>query len=434
MIQALRPSLWWLWVQDDKKFVVPQAVLDIPGVVWREPDPGYQLWRCEIPFTAWSETAIGVWLAKLDISVPVMPVLDDVLTSLELWPTWQSLFQHQRVGVRFLIRHPHAVLGDQMGLGKQQPVETPVLTPSGWQPIGDLRVGDHVLGSDGKAKVVVGVYPQGVKPTYRVTFSDHSSTLAGAEHLWTVTVGRNGRALLLTTEQLRTRPKLTLQWSRGTRRETVRDLAKAVLYLPTLSAPAEFVATTLPIPAYLLGQLISNGSMAYSTPKLVVSTHDWPTLKKRLLADGVVLGGESAYANVIHSTYPGLLPRIRALGLNKLSATKRIPQSYLRASIADRVALLHGLMDGDGSCSATRSKLTYHTISAGLADDVRELVECLGGIASVRSYDRSQENKPREYHVRLRLPQSIAPFTVARKLDRYKPGRLARPCRTVTTV
>ena len=85
--------------------------------------------------------------------------------------------------------------------GRAQPVDTPVLTPTGFRPIGKLRVGDLVIGSDGRPTPLLGVYPQGRKRVYRLTTQDGASTLACGEHLWKVTTrsdrrrGRDGRVL-----------------------------------------------------------------------------------------------------------------------------------------------------------------------------------------------------------------------------------------------
>src|ERR687885_116461 len=70
--------------------------------------------------------------------------------------------------------------------GRAMPLRTPVLTPDGWRPIGDLRLGDLVVGSDGLPTPVLGVYPQGRKQVYRLTTQDGASTLACGEHLWFV--------------------------------------------------------------------------------------------------------------------------------------------------------------------------------------------------------------------------------------------------------
>src|SRR5438105_8628984 len=45
--------------------------------------------------------------------------------------------------------------------GRAQPLVSQVLTPVGFRPIGSLRVGDLVIGSDGQPTPVLGVYPQG---------------------------------------------------------------------------------------------------------------------------------------------------------------------------------------------------------------------------------------------------------------------------------
>src|SRR6266508_862925 len=70
--------------------------------------------------------------------------------------------------------------------GRSQPLDARVLTPDGWQPIGELAVGDLVTGSNGLPTPVLGVYRQGRKPVYRLSTQDGASTLACGEHLWTV--------------------------------------------------------------------------------------------------------------------------------------------------------------------------------------------------------------------------------------------------------
>lgn len=71
-------------------------------------------------------------------------------------------------------------------VGKEQPISEPVLTKNGWLPMGDIKVGMSVYGEDGQLHKVTGVYPQGVKDVYEVTFSDRTKTRCGLEHLWTV--------------------------------------------------------------------------------------------------------------------------------------------------------------------------------------------------------------------------------------------------------
>jgi hypothetical protein len=342
---------------------------------------------------------------------------------------------YQQADLAFLKHRRGTLLTYEMRLGKQQPVDTAVLTPQGWRKIGDLRVGDFVVGSAGKPARVCGVFPQGVKPSYRVTFSDGTSVEAGPEHLWTVQYlagGREWRDVVLTTEQLRTRPVINTS---NDRQAFYRDLSKTALRLPLLINPAVFQGRgPLPIPAYTLGQLIANGSLAHGTPQLVCNALDWLELCKSFKQDHSVIGPVRRYGSSIHVNFLGIAALIRKLRLAILSGAKFIPEVYLFASPSDRFALLQGLMDGDGSISKRDNRVVYHTISKQLALDIRALVEGLGGVATVRAYDRAHEAKPIEYQVRLRLPVGRNPFRVRRKASRFRPGSHAAPIRTVTKV
>lgn len=72
------------------------------------------------------------------------------------------------------------------GTGKALSLDSKVLTPNGYVRMGDIRVGDEVIGGSGKVAKVLGVYPQGVLRTYRVTLDDGSSCEASYDHLWKV--------------------------------------------------------------------------------------------------------------------------------------------------------------------------------------------------------------------------------------------------------
>ena len=82
-----------------------------------------------------------------------------------------------------------ALLNMEPGAGKGSPLDEPVLTPRGWVTMGDLYVGDQVVGSDGKPTEVTGVFDRGTLPVYRVTFRDGSSVRVDGDHLWSITSG-----------------------------------------------------------------------------------------------------------------------------------------------------------------------------------------------------------------------------------------------------
>jgi len=72
------------------------------------------------------------------------------------------------------------------GSGKALPLDAHVLTPSGWKLMGDVREGDEVISRHGDVARVLDVFPQGVKPVYRVTLDNGASCECTMNHLWSV--------------------------------------------------------------------------------------------------------------------------------------------------------------------------------------------------------------------------------------------------------
>lgn len=75
------------------------------------------------------------------------------------------------------------------GTGKAQPISTKIPTPDGYTTMGNIKVGDCVFDWDGNPTYVLGVYPQGEKDIYRITFEDGRYSLCTLEHLWRVYFG-----------------------------------------------------------------------------------------------------------------------------------------------------------------------------------------------------------------------------------------------------
>lgn len=289
------------------------------------------------------------------------------------------------------------------GVGKQAPIWTPIPTPFGYKKMGDIRVGDMVFGSNGMATRVLGVYPQGVRPTYRMRFSDGAEALSGGEHLWQVLTQR-GHEMEWTPEVRTTLELIGTDLRRG----------RGWRWRVPMCAPVEYPERQYPIQPYTLGALIANGGMTNGTVKL--------TTPDAFVVERVAGEHELRRHKRDESRYcpsfglPGLIGEIRGLGLDVCSGEKFIPEPFLQGSVEQRIALLQGLMDGDGSGSYPgRSNVLYHTTSPRLADDVIELVNSLGGTAVKAVYDRSRANKPTEYRLTIMLPPEIEPFSFPRK-------------------
>ena len=113
-----------------------------------------------------------------------------------------DLFSHQNVSISWLYTIKNGLDASSPGTGKAQPLTAKVLTPTGWIKMGDLSVGDLVYTPDRKPVKVLGIYPQGLQPIYKITMADGASTRATGDHLWKVTRGK-GDWSICTTDYIR---------------------------------------------------------------------------------------------------------------------------------------------------------------------------------------------------------------------------------------
>ncbi|MDT0307459.1 PhoH family protein [Streptomyces sp. DSM 44917] len=332
--------------------------------------------------------------------------------------------------------------------GRAQPVFTKVLTPDGFRPIGELRVGDLVVGSNGEPTPVLGVYPQGQKDIYRLSAQDGSSTLCCGDHLWTVRTAADRR---------RNKPWRVLET-----KEMIGRLraAHARRYeLPLLSAPVSLPEREVPMDPYALGLLLGDGCLtgrttpSFSTddPELAVALESalpGVEVRRKNRAD-FTLNRVREPGDVITLENP-VTGALRALGLlGTRSSTKFVPDDYLRNAAPVRLALLQGLLDSDGGpvTQAGRTcRIEYTTTSAALRDGVIALVRSLGGVAY--SHRRAAEGRPPgtargrrvvhrhdAYTLDIRLPEGVAPFRLARKLHAYTAaGGGGRPMRFIDSI
>ncbi len=331
--------------------------------------------------------------------------------------------------------------------GRAQPVSSGVLTPDGFRPIGSLRVGDLVTGSDGRPTPVLGVYSQGRKDVLRVCTQDGASTLCCGEHLWHVWTPEDRR---------RGKPGRVLQTHEMAAR--LRRAHQHRYELPLLSAPAEFEPRDVSIDPYALGLLLGDGCLTTkTTPTFTTSDPELAAALESSL-DGIELQPKGAYDYVLrhaHGHRGGVIvanpvtTALRELGLaGTHSRSKFIPEPYLHNSAEVRTALLQGLLDSDGGPVAQQGRtcrIQYSTCSEMLRDGVAYLVRSLGGIAywrrrrangraPGRARDRPVEHRHDTFVLDLRLPMGIEPFRLARKLETYRRHGGGRPMRFIDSI
>src|SRR5690606_22106598 len=107
-----------------------------------------------------------------------------------------------------------------------------------------------------------------------------------------------------------------------------------------------------------------------------------------------------------------------------------IPDSYLRASVDDRLSLLQGMMDADGGTYLRPEGgrwSNYSTSNLTLARNLCDLVGSLGGHASIRECKARGGNRSQEYVVTIQQrPDGMCPHRLERKVSLYRGAKPSR--------
>jgi replicative DNA helicase len=318
--------------------------------------------------------------------------------------------------------HPSdlVILAARPSMGKAQGLDDKVLLRDGsWRRMGDIRLGDHLASVDGAPSRVAGIFPQGDRMVYRVTFSDGRSARACGEHLWLVRSSKlPGGESVLSTEDIR--DKLT------------RERFRRRMSVPMVSGHFGEDRNLL-IEPWLLGALIGNGCMTVS--HLSLSTADAATLYRVQQAvghDSVIPTGDAGYDYRLRDA--GLRDALRHYGLyGSASGDKFIPADYLAATRESRLELLRGLIDTDGWVEEFGA-VRYCTVSPRLADDVASLVRSVGGVCtiSVKAPHFTHKGERREgqaaYVLNISHPERATLMSLKRKQRRCEqPMRFRAP-------
>ena len=241
------------------------------------------------------------------------------------------------------------VLAARPAVGKALALDTPLPTPRGWTRMGRVEVGGYLLGADGRPTRVLAVTEvlRG-RPCYEVIFSDGSRVVADGQHQWLVETpvvvrqvapagptSGDGRRDEGSFASVRTTEGIAGMFRRATA-DRRPNLAVAT------TEPLDLPARALPLPPYVLGT--------------------W-------------LGGRT-HAGGVNLTGPEIAGNVDAVG------DHRIPAPYLRASRAQRRALLAGLLDAEGYVTGD-GRVQVRVDSSRLAEDVHELVVSLGYRCSI---------------------------------------------------
>ena len=276
------------------------------------------------------------------------------------------------------------------GVGKELRSTTLIRTPGGWTKIKDLRRNDLVLAHNGKYVNVTGVYPQGPKQLYRITFADGRTIDAGRDHQWLVysksfsrTKKKKMISKVITTNDLITYigDKLHQYKSRDNR-----------YYIP-LVEPEDRYPTKFTIPPYVLGTILGCSATRNIVKVYSVSREIMENIQKHIGEHYIVdirqaeksYSGTLSIRGAVDEVIPGyatLLKEKKLLNINPHELF--IPEEYFEGSLQQRYDLLCGLMDVSGFANSWGNLNIYHQ-SKTLIMDIAKLVYSLGGLATLKN-------------------------------------------------
>lgn len=319
--------------------------------------------------------------------------------------------------------------------GNCHPLDSVIYVPDGTKQMKDMAIGDEVLLPSGGKSVVDGVYPQGVRSVFEVILRDGSKAKATSDHLWEIErykttvrcvgvdatgkrhyvgTGKDGKTAELVREVITT-AELKERVEKGRQ-----------INLPRLE-PLEFTAKDLPIEPYVLGALLGDGTFDANGGVTLCTGQPFLIDKIRSFGYDVNQVRQAPSKTPVYYV-KGLGKLVRALGLvGKRSYEKFIPKDYLYGSVEQRVALLQGLMDTDGTISH-RNEMEYSTASELLARDVQQLIRSLGGRVSIHVKDKVMYTSPNQMTPKQARPayrlqnirlHKLCPFSLPRKASRW---------------
>jgi len=387
-----------------------------------------------------------------------------------------------------IVYRPIQPVGNDIGyLPGPQPLDAKILTPNGWTTMGELKVGSEVIARDGSVSKVLGVFPKGVKPVYKITTTEEVATECCADHIW----------LTKTYENKKRKTEGSLKTTQQIMETFFSSKGKLNHYLPR-NEPVQFNKCNLPLAPYTLGVILGDGSISDHVSITSIDSELVEKVRKeilpldcsltnngknisyaikanlfnnktakQILATNILTGEKIIYPSIgiafqnlnsyhkrksmnwictnkkiINNIQYEFLPLekkwqnpikeiLRNLGLSGTKAnTKFIPDKYKYSSINNRIELLRGLMDTDGTIK-TRGEAMFCTTSKQLALDLIEVVKSLGGRAvlpnprnrvgrkhKIGKYEFTTRLKSYEFTVS--LPKEINPFFMSRKASRHK--------------
>jgi len=326
----------------------------------------------------------------------------------KVWPVGHNdvgkpimLRDYQVDAVNKFLQQPQALQEIATGAGKCQPYSSNVLTPTGWRTMGELQVGDRVITPKGESVSILAIHEPGIKDVYELSFYDGRAARACEDHIWPIYNINWGRSVAGPLRNISTKELVKLKSA------TARSIG-----IPLVTMEHDNNDIELPLDPWLMGFLLGDGSFrnnhvgfSSADSELIEKvsskldenykvTHltrydygisfktDKILQNKRSLHMKNKIRNEKGYITDSKNSFHKYIQILTDLNLMETySHSKFIPEIYFNGSLEQRLELIRGLVDSDGTIDNASVKFT--SVSYELAVGFQRLVRSVGGIAKL---------------------------------------------------
>ena len=281
------------------------------------------------------------------------------------------------------------VIAARPAMGKALALDTPIPTPTGWTTMGDIRLGDTILGADGHPTTVTNATDVMTgRPCFKVIFDDGTEIIADAEHQWLTETRASRRAR---SSALAGSGGGRVWTSVGAQVRTTAEIRETVRCATADRRANHSIANTRPLQLPEADLLVAPYTL------------------------GIWLGDDST----------ALAPSAESLRTLGVLNNKHIPMRYLRASEAQRRALLAGLLDSDGTVT-NAGCIQFTVTNRQLALDTQELALSLGYRTGMATKKVKGSSEATSTAYKLTFSSSDSVFALSRKKQMHR-DRDSRP-------
>lgn len=307
------------------------------------------------------------------------------------------------------------VITDWKGL----PLDTPILTDSGWKDMGTLNKSDKVYDKDGDLVNIMNISQVKNKKCLKIKFDNNEEVVSDFEHRWLIFTSERGvkKERVMTTQEIK-----------DYNDNLVKRVSYKILKIDN-PKPLNNSDVKLPIDPYVLGIWLGDG---HSIDAKITQANEsvWEEINKR----GYEIGKDLSQGGTGKATTRTIFNLQGKLRETSLLSDKHIPEIYLSSSYEQRLDLLRGLMDSDGTYNKTRNNFVMETTREGQADYTVEIVSSLGIKPTKSSFDKKFNGKIIKCYRTSFVTSEFNPFLTRNQDLVINPKKDRRTYRTIVSV